>query len=446
MSRRALFVAPSAYLLSGLATWLDYLIPGLREAGWDARLGLVSGRRHHRPKSYLDAHPCSHVEVAHCRTDTAIGRRRALCRMLARVQPDVVVSVNIPDLYPAVVDYRRRGGATACAMSVHGIEAYLYGDMRLYRDVIGGVICTNRLACALAYSLGGTDPRKVLYAPYGISMSGRAKNSTDSSRLRLVYSGRLETDQKRSLDLVEIVREIRRRGVPFQLDVLGDGPDKPALGALLQEFVDDGTVRFHGFVSEQALRERFYPSADAIVVTSSWETGPIVIWEAMAHGVSVVSSRYIGSGLESALEHGRNALLFDVGDTAAAAANVERLWRQQCLREAVSIGGRELLTRRYNTASSVAAWSKALSAVCHAPVMSGPRLPDVPLQGRLDRWLGTNVAESVRAIWPRDPIAPDPGGEWPHSHSRAISDGHFWELARVEDKPPCEDDSVAGVG
>src|SRR5690349_18307661 len=42
-ARNILFVAPSAYPLGGVATWLDYVVPGLRHRNWKVTLGLVQG-------------------------------------------------------------------------------------------------------------------------------------------------------------------------------------------------------------------------------------------------------------------------------------------------------------------------------------------------------------------------------------------------------------------
>ncbi len=41
-----LVVAPSAYPLGGVATWLDDLVPGLERAGWRVTVGLTAGRHH----------------------------------------------------------------------------------------------------------------------------------------------------------------------------------------------------------------------------------------------------------------------------------------------------------------------------------------------------------------------------------------------------------------
>lgn len=38
-----LLVAPSAYPLGGVATWIDYIVPGLRQHDWKVTLGLTDG-------------------------------------------------------------------------------------------------------------------------------------------------------------------------------------------------------------------------------------------------------------------------------------------------------------------------------------------------------------------------------------------------------------------
>lgn len=430
-----MFVSPSAYTLSGLATWLDYLLPGLDGLGWETRLCLVSGPRHHRPQAYLDVHPYARVDIAHCRTGTPEGRSRALLDALERRRPDIVVSVNIPDVYLAVNRMRAMGeDAPHVAMSVHGIEAYLYADAAACRDVIDAVICTNQLSCALAHELGGIARERVLYSAYAVERAPESRAGSAEDCLRIVYSGRLESSQKRVLDLVGIARALAARGVPYQLDIAGDGPDNEALRAAFDPEFQTGKVRFHGQVSIDRLKEEIYPSAHAMVITSSWETGPIVAWEAMTQGLPVVSSRYIGSGLEGALVDGENALLFDIGDTAAAAVALETLWRNPELRQRLSVSARTLVEHRYSIPVSVRSWSDSLHRVLAQPARTVAALPQAIRRGRLDRWLGSSRAEWLRRWMGRQMSeAADAGGEWPHSVSGARSDAAFWRQAQAVD-------------
>lgn len=440
--RSVMFVAPSAYLLSGLATWLDYLLPALQQRGWDATLALVSGRKHHLPAPYLREHPNANYIAVHTDSDTPVGRRLALEAALLKLRPDIAVSVNIPDLFVAINRLRQRVEIeTRAVMSVHGIEHYLYADILGYRDVLDGVICTNRLSCALAVALGEIDLGRVLYASYGVMTTERAPViQHDASKLRIVYSGRIETPQKRCMDLAEIAKNLRLRGVPFQMDIVGDGPDREKLADALHGEIARGEVVMHGYLPAAELRARIYAAADAMIITSSWETGPIVAWEAMAQGIGVVSSRYVGHGQEAALEHGVNAMLFDIGDTHAAAEALERLWRQSDLRTALQVGGSRLVESRYSVQASTAGWEQALGDVAARSPMPHAALPSPRTNGRLDRWVGVELAEQLRRVLRVNaPPAGDPGGEWPHANNSAASDAEFWECARMHD-------SDAGAG
>ena len=80
-SREVLFVAPSAYPLGGVAAWLDYIVPGLRQRDWNVTLGLVEGR-FHDVDTYLDVHPDDQVLRIPYGTGTSEGRIRQLVRAL----------------------------------------------------------------------------------------------------------------------------------------------------------------------------------------------------------------------------------------------------------------------------------------------------------------------------------------------------------------------------
>lgn len=430
-----LFVAPSAYLLSGLATWLDYLVPGLSAAGWDARLALVSGPKYHRPERYLAAHPVRRTVVAHSRTGTAEGRSRALAKLLREMQPDIAVSVNIPDLFVAINELRQaKSSSPHAVMSVHGIEAFLYADASRYSRMLDAVICTNRLAGALTNSLAGIESDRILYAPYGVRKPEVETPLRHDGRLCIAYSGRLESAQKRAGDLVGIVHGLKRRDVPFQLEIAGDGPDRESLETALESEIAEGSVRFHGHVPHDDLESTIYPLAHALLITSHWETGPIVAWEAMAQGLAVVSSRYVGSGLEGALVDGSNALLFDIGDVDAAASALSRLWLDEPTRRGLALAGSRLVAQRYSIPASVSAWSSALCTVLERGQCQSAALPRLAQSGRLDRWVGMSRAETLRKALPfRSAAALDPGGEWPHAHAKVESDAEFWRVAMRSD-------------
>jgi glycosyltransferase involved in cell wall biosynthesis len=436
MTESVMFVAPSAYPLGGVATWLDYLLPGLAGRGWRPILGLVAGVFHDVDR-YRAAHPWSDCLGIENPTGTPEGRIRALMRVIRRVRPSLVAGVNIPDTYAAIGRMRANGESTPhVVMTNHSVEERYLEDANAWADVLDGLICTNRLGCRLAQQFGRLQHTRVHYAPYGVAVPTSVdREFHDSPILRVAYSGRLDEGQKRAGDIPQILAELERLGVNYEMLIAGGGPSEPALRARLQALIDAERVRFLGVLDYPTLVDRVYKQADILLVTSSWETGPIVAWEAMAHGLTVVTSRYIGSGLEGSLVHEKNCLMYPVGDVRAAATQVARATRSS-LRRSLALAGYGLVRERYSCSRSVEAWDRSLRNVLASPARAATR-PErsVAPSGRLDRVFGTAVAESVRRCLGRSYRHSEPGGEWPHVHSRIDgAEEGFWREASQCDR------------
>ncbi|WP_167631288.1 glycosyltransferase family 4 protein [Mariprofundus ferrooxydans] len=436
-----MFVAPSAYVLSGLATWLDYMEPGLGSLGWDVTIGLVEGPRHHRPEKYIAGHVhCSWYPIS-CKSGTQEGRLRAVEKAISVVNPDIVATVNMPDAILGAARSRQYGRPELkVAMTVHGIQPDLYEDIGAYGDLLDRVFCTNRLACKLAEVMGNMDAGRISHVPYGVEFDGPAPRSEPGECLKIAYVGRLEQDQKQIFDLPPIIEALETIGVPYELMIAGNGPDEKQLRAEFGSRVDDGRITFLGFISPEELQRQVLAEVDVLLLTSSWETGPIVIWEAMASGVAVVSSNYIGSGLESALHDDDNALMFPVGDTGQAAAQLQRLWCEAGLIARLRQAAYRLIEERYTIAVSVANWDQNLKALLEQPSLEhAPHIGGQQAAGRLDRLLGGSAAESVRTLLGSTGPDGGAGGEWPHSHGTTdYWDASFWAKTEQLDRRSAE--------
>ena len=433
---RVLFVAPSAYPLGGVAVWLDYLVKGLPAHGWSPTVGLVSGRWHDVER-YTAAYPGWPWIAIENPTGSAEGRQRALAAAIRRQAPDVVVGVNIADIYGASHRLRRKGDQSfRTIMAIHGIAADLLGDLDRERSHIDGVIGTNRLICRLCSDFAGMSIERVHYAPYGVDvekLSALRRATCAAGPIRIAYVGRLDDEQKRVGMIPEILRHLDRRGVNFRIDIAGDGPMKEELRESLAPWLADGRATMLGTVPPESLGKQVYARADVLLVTSSWETGPIVVWEAMAAGVPVVTSRYVGSGLEGALEHEENCLMFAAGDTGAAATQLQRL-RSERVEASLVAKARRLVNKRYSIRRSVRVWADCLDAIRKRPPIQGnDTWARPPARGRLDRIVGVELSESLRRSLGISFQHYSAGGEWPHSLSLERSDAGFLESVRVLD-------------
>lgn len=438
------FVAPSAYVLGGLATWLDQLLPRLSRAGWSPWFLPVAGPKFHRPERYLDVHPFPNVRVVNAPTATPIGRRRALREALTELKLDVAVSVNVPDLIATIGSLRGNGVATPhSVMAVHGLEHNLFADMRLLRPSLDGVICTNRAACALAAQVGQVSPGRILYASCGADVDELINEPPPRCEVfRVLYAGRLEQTQKRICDVARIVC-LLAESRPVCLTIAGTGPAHDELLAALALAPIGLSVRDIGSVPADQMNS-VYRSQDALLITSLWETGPLVAWEAMSQCLPVVSSRYVGSGLENALIDGDNALMFDVGDCDAATRALVLLAASPDLAERLVTAGLRLIEERYSIERSTSAWIAGLTRVAScARASEEARVPDCQFavesrsppraHSRLDRVMGAELAESVRTMLGRLPPLVDAGSEWPSALSAEQSDEAFWRNAAALD-------------
>ncbi len=428
------FISPSAYIFGGLATWLDYLVPGLEKGGWGVTVGLTKGQ-HHDVGAYILKHPFKKVIAVENKTGTSEGRIRSICGAINKIKPDLVVSVNIPDTYLAVERLRRiKRAFPKVIMTVHGIQPNFYGDIKRYRDVLDAVVCTNKLACFLAEVDGGIEKQRVYYAPYGVSIVNRVITQNNDGPLRIVYSGRLEQNQKRIHDIPLVLEKLEEEKMDYRFTFVGDGPEEKALKDRLSNQVRSGKVRFLGVLSPEDIKTHVYEHGDVLLLTSLWETGPIVIWEAMANGLVVVSSAYIGSGLEGSLVNGKNCFLFPVGDVKAAAACLVQA-KNLDVRRKLSGNGHRFILEKYSQCASIKIWSDSFTAILSKPTKNSSLCRiEIAKAGRLDRIFGTLIAENLREMSSLSFKHSEPGGEWPHTHSaRNIDDRGFWEKARILD-------------
>jgi hypothetical protein len=241
--------------------------------------------------------------------------------------------------------------------------------------------------------------------------------------------GRLEQGQKRVNDLVAILGSLDRLSLPYCLSLAGDGPEATIIQERLQPWIHSGRVRWFGRLDRYQLQLQVYDQNDVLLITSSWETGPIVAWEAMAAGLVVVSSRYVGSNAEGALKDGQTALLFPVGDSEAAAAAIARLCDPN-LRSFLLNSAFEMVRRRYSDSASLTSWIEAFGVCMDLPPLpmnaaESTRLAITKPSGRFDRWFGVARAEQFRRLLGLSFRHLSAGSEWPHSMHAAADNGHL---------------------
>jgi glycosyltransferase involved in cell wall biosynthesis len=122
---------------------------------------------------------------------------------------------------------------------------------------------------------------------------------------------------------IKTVKVLRDRGVDSHLRVMGVGPERPSLEALIRELDLTQSVQMRGFLDDRKSIREEYRSAFALLLPSEREGISLAVQEAMAAGVIVISTP--AGGLRDFLDHEATALVVDGPHPEGFADAVEKL-------------------------------------------------------------------------------------------------------------------------
>jgi glycosyltransferase involved in cell wall biosynthesis len=165
----------------------------------------------------------------------------------------------------------------------------------------------------------------------------------------LVTAARLNP-QKDLPMLLDAVDRLRRRVPGVRLLVLGEGRQDAPLRARARELGLDDVVTFTG-PRPSAADE--LAAADVVVISSRWESGPLVLFEALQLGRPVVTTA-VGRAPEVVTD-GVTGRLVPVGDAAAFADALADVLGDPAAAGAMGEAGRRLVTEHHGPAAMAAA-------------------------------------------------------------------------------------------
>jgi glycosyltransferase involved in cell wall biosynthesis len=142
-----------------------------------------------------------------------------------------------------------------------------------------------------------------------------------TSQLVLLSAAALESN-KGHHHLLRALRMCIDAGEDCVLRICGSGPQDAALKALCTELGLDNRVQFLGHCSREQVASEM-AGANALVVSSSYETFGVVVVEALMSGKPVISTRC--GGPEDIIIDGRDGLLVEKDSPSAMAAGLVRL-------------------------------------------------------------------------------------------------------------------------
>jgi glycosyltransferase involved in cell wall biosynthesis len=309
-----LLIGPS---VGGIRRHVAFLADALEEQGWTVAVAgpaaAVAGAR--RQGRRVDVVPIGMAPWRIARTVRQLrrvsrgvdivhahGLTPGWCAALARGIPPVVVTVH------NVVIPETAGRNTAMLRAL---------ERRLPRWV-EAIIATSG---SVAARMSGGRSAPVVIPPVGpppvprrSPEAVRAWLGVEATTPLVVCLGRLHA-QKGLPTLIDAAAILRRSMPDVVVAIVGAGPQAGRLVQLVEQAGLSGTVRILG-PSDDGPGE--LSAADVVVVTSVWESGPLVVAEAMALGKPVVSTP-VGF-VPALITDGVSGRLIPIGDPAAIAA------------------------------------------------------------------------------------------------------------------------------
>ncbi|MGI9628591.1 MAG: glycosyltransferase family 4 protein [Longimicrobiales bacterium] len=195
------------------------------------------------------------------------------------------------------------------------------------------------------YQRGYLEPGvPVAVIPNGVEESCFNGRTETGSRANFLFVGRMD-DQKGVDVLLRAFSQINpasEHGAAWTLDLSGEGWRRERDERLGAELNLEGSIRFLGHGSPSVIKKAMAQAA-VLVAPSRAENYPLILLEAMAAGLPVISTRVGGIG--EMVGEGRSGLLVEPDDPEALATAMHRLRDDPPLRERLTAGGLDVARR-----------------------------------------------------------------------------------------------------
>lgn len=168
---------------------------------------------------------------------------------------------------------------------------------------------------------------------------------------RMLYAGRLSAEK--GLDILLQALALLPDEEIWQLDVLGEGPQRQALEAQVAALSLQSRVRFYGYYEDIM---HFMGKAEMLVMPSLREGMPLSLLEALGCGLPVVGTSV--GGLSELIEDGVNGRLVTPNDSHALAQALQEVLRHQAEYRGRTEQQAKLIQQRFSAES----WANHLLA------------------------------------------------------------------------------------
>ena len=178
----------------------------------------------------------------------------------------------------------------------------------------------------------------------------------------ILYVGRLVPEKGQAV-LLEAVARLREEGREVRVKLAGEGELRPHLEGCCRELGIADCVTFLGPVSQERIRD-LYGEAAIFCLPSFAEGVPVVLMEAMAMGLPVVTTRI--AGIPELVEDGAGGVVVAPGRADELARRIAALLDDPGKRHELGAAGREKVLAEFDAEGSAAQLHDLFTERCPA--------------------------------------------------------------------------------
>ncbi|MGP1271825.1 MAG: glycosyltransferase [Phycisphaerales bacterium] len=287
---------------------LQEISPGARLGAWLAALRLVTWARHHR-LDHLHVHSAANA---------------ALIAMLARIM-----------------------GGPSYSVVLHG-DPEVYGSH--HAEKLAHAACVIPVTRPLAERVkreGWMEPARVHVITMGVDTERFSPADAPRGDPPQVLTVARLNKTKGVQFALEALAKLRVQGLAFRYTVLGEGPYRGELAALVEQLGLSDAVDLPGTASQdEVLAALRRASVFALTSFGKGEAAPVSVMEAMSTGVPVVVSRIGGS--PDMIDHGVDGFLVEQQDSEGIASAFRELLASAERRASVGAAARARAERDFD--------------------------------------------------------------------------------------------------
>ena len=189
-------------------------------------------------------------------------------------------------------------------------------------------------------------PTRVIYNPLTLQPGSPSQGNSK----RFLAVGRFSHLHKGFDLLIEAFRIFAKENGEWTLDIVGEGVEEPIYRKMIKDYQLEERIHIHPFTNNI---QKYYSEAQVYVLSSRWEGFGLVLVEAMAHGLPVISSD-LPTSREIMGDFGMYFPNGDVNGMARRMAETTKIDWQAKSRQALEI------SHRFNIKTIADTWHKII--------------------------------------------------------------------------------------